>query len=270
MENVEGDQRNTDSTEHLNSIVHEILDNLEFATKNRKLDEEEKGNVDLLNLITRSDTPCSELGQEMGSKLDDDDGKTIIDTNEASKSPESQPLENEVTDDTDKMSESHQLEILESVRKEIEMTDSYTGNINLSEQVGNFDTCTAKIIGDNNSKVEKDEGHENPSYVTQIQTEKEDLNDNSFSPASQLSQILENKDRVNGNGRQLPSCVEVSVSTEKFGSKTSILENPTLQLGLCFGKNINQVKSIFGKKTFFSCCIYILLLVLRFQWGSFQ
>ena len=70
--------------------MHEILDNLEFSTEDRKPDEE-KGNVDLLT----SDTPSTEPGQEMGSKLEDDDGKTIIDTNEASKKPESQPLENE-------------------------------------------------------------------------------------------------------------------------------------------------------------------------------
>ena len=216
--------------------MHEILDNLEFSTEDRKPDEAEKWNVDILTLITRSDTPSTEPGQEMGSKLDDHDGKTIIDTNEALKSPESQPLENEVTDDTDKMSESHQLEILESVRKEIEMTDSYTGNINLSEQVGNFDTCTAEIIEDN-SEAEKDEGHENPSYETQIWPEKEDLNDNSFSPASQLSQILENEDGINGNGRQSPSCVEVSVS----GSKTSVLENYILQFSLFIGKK-NLIK----------------------------
>ena len=237
LANVDGDQRDTEKNEHLNNIVHEILDNLEFVTDHRKPDEVEKENENdnLLTLITGAATPCTQPGQEIESEIDEDNEKAFLEKCEPSKSPEFQYLEKDVSDNTEKTSESHQLEILESARGKIEMPVSQSVNLeeemsnfeenntNLSEQVENYETCTAEIIEDN-SVVEKDEKSANK---TQIKPEKEDLNEESFTPTSQLSQILENEDGMNGN------CRKLEVSTEiRAVSKSSILENPILHFSL--------------------------------------
>ena len=139
------------------------------------------------------------------------------------------------------MTESHQLEILESVRGNIEIPVSQSGtlekemsnfeenNINLSEQVENYETCSKEIIEDESAE-EKDE---NSTNKTQIKPEKEDLYEESFTQTSQLRQILENEDGMIGN------CRKLEISTEiRAGSKTSILENPILQFSLFIGKKI--------------------------------
>ena len=61
LANVDGDQRDTDKNEHLNNIVHEILDSLEFASDDRKPDEVEKENENdnLVTLITGAATPST-------------------------------------------------------------------------------------------------------------------------------------------------------------------------------------------------------------------
>jgi len=196
LADVDGDQRDTDKNEHLNSIVHEILDSMEFAFDDRKPDEVEKENENdnLVTLITGAATPSTKPGQEIESKLDEDNEKAFLEKCEPSKSPELQYLEKDVSDDTDKMTESHQLEILESVRGNIEMPILQSGtlekemsnfeenNINLSEQVENYETYSAEIIEDKSA---------------------------------------------------VGNCRKLEISTEiRAGSKTSILENPILQFSL--------------------------------------
>ena len=90
MENNEDVQSDTDKNEHLDNIVHEILDSLELSKKEKEQDENEneKEESGSLSSLTTA-TPHTEPEQENGTTLGEgDDNKTtfIVDKDEASNS----------------------------------------------------------------------------------------------------------------------------------------------------------------------------------------
>ena len=191
-------QSDTDKNEHLNIIVHEIIDNLDIVD-DRKQDRGEKENErsDYFESIITTDT---QSGHKNEAEIVEDNNATLIETYEPSNSHSQNA--------TNKNSESNQ---------EIRLSDLEEQDIELLEQVETHETNVAETIEDDNSKVHIDESAYNieTSYETEIKPEKEDLTDEKNRKTSQICQALKDKNM----------------------NKTSVFENHGLQFVMFIGNN---------------------------------
>ena len=227
-------QSDTDKNEHLNNIVHEIIDNLELVDDRKDREEKENERSDhFLSIITSVATTDTQPEHKNEAELDEDNKATLIETYEPFNSPGPQNA-------TNKNSESNQetrLSDLEVQNIDLSKTDEPSNsdfqksesnqeirevevqNIELLEQVESHRTNAnvAETIEDNNSVEYKDETGDNieNSYKTEINPEKKDLIDEKEKQTSQSQtcQILENKTM----------------------NKTSIFENHGLQFIMLIG-----------------------------------
>ena len=206
-------QSETDKNEHLNNIVHEIIDNLELVDV-RKQDGEEKKNEHYFVSIITSEAPTdTQSGQKNEAEIDRDNKATFIEMCNPSNSAGPQ-------NDMDKNSE---------ITQEIKQSDLEVQNIDNLEQVETHETevetqetNVAETIEENSSQVQKDKTADNieTSCKQEIKPEKEDLivEKNKETSQSQICQVLEKENM----------------------KKTSIFENHSLQFVMFIGNNSNN------------------------------